>query len=56
MVVSGEVDSAPTIVGTGGGMGIGVVFTAVETVKEVGVSITGAAMWFPIPEGWWCTN
>lgn len=30
---------------------MGVVFTAVRTVKDSGVSIAGAAMCLPIPEG-----
>lgn len=47
-------DTAPAIVGEGGGIGIGGVFAAVCTVKESGVSITGAAICLPTPEGCCC--
>lgn len=45
------IKTAPTIVGTGGGIGIGVVFATVCTVKETDTSIAGTAITFPTPEG-----
>lgn len=54
-VVSEGVDTAPTVVGTGGGIGIGVVLAAVEAVKDPGTSIAVAAIKFPNPEGKKCT-
>lgn len=43
--------TVPTIVGTGGGIGIGVVLTTVKIVKETNTSIAGTAITFPAPEG-----
>lgn len=44
--------TVPAMVGTGGGMGIGVGLAAVKTLKDTGTSIAGTAMTFPAPEGW----
>lgn len=48
--------TAPTIVGTGGGIGIGVVLTTVKIVKDTDTSIAGTAITLPSPEGNWKTD
>ncbi len=50
------VDTTPAIVGTGGGMGMGVSLAAVRTVDESDTPMAGTAIIFPGPEGKCCTD
>lgn len=46
--------TSPTMVGTGGGMGMGVLFATVKSVKETGSSIAVTAILLSVAEGKTC--